>query len=294
MATSNKRRIRKPIELLAQVILYKLAVKIVYSLVNRSFSTKVFFACFLPNNYFVVFYCVIFLLSPYVNKLLESLPYKKAVRMIVALFLIFSVYPAAVHILSNINGEQITGLDSVGRYGSQGGYNIVNFMMAYTIGAFFRIYNIKELFPAKKHLTAAFFACAILITLYSIFEESTIGPSEELGKTAWTYFNPLVFAEAALILLLFLNIDIRNIQWINMASTGVFSVFLLHGSFIRRIGIEYFVRRNAVLMCAHILVSALAVFLICTGIHYIYKALTTPIFDRLFSNNYLIVNLENE
>lgn len=299
MATKYKRDIRKPIELIVQVILYRLAFRVISSFVKGTFSIRAILMCFLPTSYFVIFYCVIFFLSPYVNRLLDSLSYKSTLRFVSILAVLFSLHCTFVQILSNIKGAQISGLDSVGLYGSQSGYNIANFLMAYTIGAFLRKYMIKERFTSKWRLAKAFFICAFLIMFWWIGENmitTAVSSNKEIdffNKTAWIYCNPLVVCEAAIVLLLFLNINIGCSKIINMLSSGVFSVFLLHGHLIRYLGIERFVQGNTFVMCGHIILSACVIIIICTIVHYVYKAVMTPVFNRIFNKKIVVIDLEN-
>jgi hypothetical protein len=93
----------------------------------------------IPNNYYVILYCAIFLISPYINVAIKGLPIHYFRKMVKLLLLLFSVYPTFVDILGEILGYDIIGLSSVGAWGSQWGYTIINFTLMYLIGAWIRI-----------------------------------------------------------------------------------------------------------------------------------------------------------
>ncbi len=301
MASSYKREIRKPLELIIQLIVFNiLTLSVTSPLWGTPLTLRAFLKCFIPNNYFVIFYCVIYILSPYVNKLLDSLSFKTALRLMIILFSCFSFYATFVKMLCNIKGEQIIGLDSVGMYGSQMGYNIVNFMMMYTTGAFLRKFQIKERFKSKRMLAAAFLLSTFMIMIWYFIEEklpdifSDLQKIEISDRACFMYSNPFVICEAISILLLFLNMDIGYKKGINTISAAVYSVYLLHGSMIILVGAWRFVQRNPLIMCAHIILSAVGIILICTLVHYLYKMMTRPIFKRLFSRKIVIVDLKQK
>ena len=146
MCTSYKRNLWKPIELVVQVILFSLGIyffKII--LKTDDFSIKSLFGRFVPANYFVILYIVVYFFSPFVNKLLYSLDNKQLKLFVITSVLLFSVYPTLVDIFRELTGKEWNGLSSIGMYGSQWGYSVVNFLLMYILGAYIKIQGYSNL-----------------------------------------------------------------------------------------------------------------------------------------------------
>lgn len=105
----------------------------------ESFKLKTAINRLIPSNWFVIIYVTLFCISPLQNIVITKLMEKGIIRkIIVMLVLAFSVYPIAVDLLQEKVGREFTGLSSIGMYGSQWGYSIVNFALMYIIGAYLR------------------------------------------------------------------------------------------------------------------------------------------------------------
>lgn len=291
MANSNRRSIRKPIELIVQVIVYSVAgycLGIVMT--HKALSVTELLFHFIPANYFVIFYSILYFLSPFVNKMLRSIDGEGNKRLLFLSVLFFSVYCTLVQLLSNIFGKPMMGLDPIGLHGSDGGYNIVNFGLMYIIGAYIQMYGIAQKYRNRAKLLAVLLTCIVLLVIWGIVDDCVPGI---LSKNAWIYCNPIVILEATVVFLLFLNLNIRHNRVINAFAASAFSVFLLHGYLITRTGIERFAGGNAFLMLAHLLGVTIVIYAACTLVHYIYRAVTVPMFNHLFNHCDLhIVDME--
>ena len=136
LCESKKRSLWKPIKLLIQVMIFRAVLYLLNTVLqSESFSVKSALASLIPANYFVILYCVVYLLSPYINVMLERLSEKNSRVLVMLSICLFSVYPTMVDVLGEIRGEQFIGLSSIGMYGSQWGYNAVNFTLMYLLGA---------------------------------------------------------------------------------------------------------------------------------------------------------------
>ena len=99
---------------------------------------------FLPCNYFVVLYCTLYIISPYVNIIVHLLKKNKVMEMTVILFILFSVIPSITDALMSYF-EYLDGFSTITRQGSLYGYTIVNFVLMYVIGGCIAVYE-KEIF----------------------------------------------------------------------------------------------------------------------------------------------------
>lgn len=215
LTKSNKRNVFKIVELVFQVIL----ISVVYYLLTAIFIYKNFsFASLLYNcilkNWFVVLYGVLFIISPYINIIIDKLSKKQYLVLLTTLFIIFSMYATLMDVLQSAKLGVIMGVSPIGMYGSQEGYTIVNFVFMYLIAGYLRKFDVTI---KSWKLSIALIACIFMIALWSYFNE----------QTAWSYCNPFVVVEAVIIFLLFKNMKFKN-KIINTLATSSFMVYLTH------------------------------------------------------------------
>lgn len=247
--------LNKPFALIAQVVIFSFAWNLFSGAVKGTLTIKSIIASLVPANYFVILYITVYLLSPYLNLLYERI----TKSFIVLIFILFSVYPTLVEVFSQITGGDWLGLSSIGMYGSQWGYQIVNFIMMYFVGMYIRK-NIEQLKKIKvSKLIFALCGIVLLITTWSCVSEMT-GYNNNL---AWIYCNPLVVLEAAVIFTLFEKIDMGNVKWINQFSAACFTVFIAHGYLITHIKIDWAVHQNPLIMTVHIIICTVLIYLVC-------------------------------
>ena len=143
---------------------------------------------------------------------------------------------------------------TIGKYGGDYGYNIVNFIMMYVIGAYIRRFDVK---CKSSILVVVLLAVISAITGWAYLDNIS---GFEAERNAWEYCNPLVIFEAVVVFLLFKNI--RNLQsnFINLIARNCFFVYLLHIFFLRYLRINEFVVGNPLILIAHILFSTISVF----------------------------------
>ena len=144
MCNQFKRGIIKPFYLIVQVMFFG-GITYIVSVVDGTaiFLPSSLVRSVIPCNYYVILYITLYLVSPYINLIFESL-HEKQLRLFVLLgFILFSVWPSAIDVLQEISGTQFQGLNTIGLAGDQAGYTIVNFCLLYIIGSYIRICNIN-------------------------------------------------------------------------------------------------------------------------------------------------------
>ncbi len=287
LIASNSRNIWRVIELIVQVMVFNLGYYIISTLIGHNeISIKHAVSSLIPSNYFVILYCLVFLVSPFINKLMKVLNAGQLRIFMLFIFLAFSIYPTLVDVLGEFAGSQIMGLSTVGAYGSQWGYSAVNFMLMYCIGAYLRIRGLDEW--SRKKALLLFGVCALGALLWSRANDF-IGYFTE--KSAYEYCNPLVIFMAISIFIVFAKTDLGVRKWINHLAKGSFTVYLTHGFFIRHVGIENFVQGNVLLMLVHIIIVAVGLYLIGYMCFVIYDLITKP-FWRFVENGIKIAKIE--
>lgn len=278
MATNQKRSLWKPIKLLVQVIAFRVCLYLGgFIFHDKEFSVVSLLGRLLPVNYFVILYVALYFISPYINIVLNKLKGKALNIFVIIILLLFSVWSIAVDLIIEVSGKSLNGLSTIGMYGSQYGYTIVNFALMYIIGGWLRIN--KDNIKIKTWLVAiVFFINAVILMLWGVLD-AYIGFDVE--RVAWEYCNPLVIANAVLCFILFSRINIKPNRVINFFAKGVFTVYLLHGWFLPKIKVDWAVQQNVAVMLLHIIAACIAIYLICFVVHIIYSFIMDHIFGWL-------------
>lgn len=176
--------------------------------------------------------------------------------------LIFSVWTIVIDVAENITGNTYLGLSTIGMYGSQYGYTIINFVLVYFVGAYLRVNKITL---SKKKAGTWIIRCLAFLYAFSMMEHVL-----HLQYTAtWYYNNPIIILMSAYILLFFMDIHFES-KIINELAKAAFTCFLFHEFLLRHIRIEQFVNRGILVLIVHQLGSALIIYLISCIVYKIY------------------------
>lgn len=279
MSVSFKRDIKKPLLLLLQVSIFGVIVYMFKILIGITyFSWKGFGNAVIPANYFVILYCTLYMISPYINITVSKLTHTELKRMLLVLFSLFSVWPTLVDVLCELTKKEIVGLSSVSAYGSQWGYSLVNFILLYIIGAYLRKYSSSI---SKKWVYKSFCICIAILVFWARGNDC-VGYFAE--RSAWEYCNPFVICEAVCIFLIFEKRKPKYSKCINFTASGVFSVFLLHSVLIVPEVITKIVNGNIIEIIIGYLLYCICIYSLCILAHWIYNVVTTPIYSKVFGH----------
>ena len=178
-----------------------------------------------------------------------------------------------VVLLKEVTGNEYNGLSTIGMYGSQYGYSIVNFVLMYVLGAMLQEYSPR--WKTKTLVVYLLMDLALIFTWsfweYHMFKQFTYG-------TAFEYCNPLVIAEAVLLFVIFSRINIQS-KTVNALAGASFTVYLIHGYFLAHIGIKKFASRSLPIVALHLCVSILALYLAGFIVDLIYKFVMKPLWS---------------
>lgn len=154
-------------------------------------------------------YLMFFVLSPFINKVLESISTKDELFLILVLVVI-SIY---------IGGFQKFEAYSTGK-------NVLNFIMVYAIGDLFHKSEEKCERTPTWSLIIAFFA----LNLIEMFSYDFI-PSSHIQVAIWKisfpYNCPLLIINAVLLFVVFSRINITS-KWINWTAGSCLGIYMLH------------------------------------------------------------------
>lgn len=200
--------------------------------------------------------------------MIKKLELKSLKLLIAILLIVFSVYVTGVDLLNKITGKEIMGLGTIGMYGSQYGYTIVNFVILYIIGAYIKISNIKMKLNIKWCLGGV--GIIILPFLFLILEKRIW----EEPYITLEYCNPLIIAEAVFLFCMFNSIKICNSKIISRLASESFSVYLLHTSFLPLFSIFQFVNKGILVLFFHVGITCAIIYAICWLIGRLYHVMT--------------------
>lgn len=277
MYKSSTRKLIKPLSLIIQVMVFSVGQYLISVLLgNSAFSGRVLFKSLVPNNYFMILYITLYFLHPYINSLFINQTKRKKREMLIVLICLFSIWPTLVDVFSEIAGFQWNGLSSIGLYGSQWGYSIVNFVLLYIIGAYIRYREDDENNPSTTKLVFYIILCTVILTLWSGINDITGFFSE---KSAWEYCNPIMILQSILIFQLFKKMNLKYNAIVNRLAKACFTVFLLQNFFLGKVNIQNYVTKHFFIMLIHMIIVVVTIYIICWIIFEIYNFLTTPIYN---------------
>ena len=201
-----------------------LAMKIGGEGINYGLLMKACMPIMTKKYWFVNSYILLYILSPYINKLIRSLS-KKQFSLLIGYFIVFfSIRPTVLPLTWSQDGT--------------GGMGIIGFLMLYCIGAWLRLYYSKD----KKSLQwlIIYLLCSFLLLISKV---GILKINENISTKFYSYASPLVIVETVALFLTFLskktmNKNVGNL--INKIAKHSFSVYVIHFTMISVLFTEIF------------------------------------------------------
>lgn len=264
----------KFIRLECEVLFYSIVLGVIFFLTTDLVGAKELLYSFLPslsNSYwFISTYLLLYLLSPFLNKMIHAMNQKWHARLLVILYTVYVLVPT------------VTNLTLAGTS------NIMTFIMLYLTAAYYRLYEGPMGTTVKGNFLMALF-CFLFIACSTVLFDFT---STRFGITRYdasyftsTYSLPVILCALGLFLG-FKNLKIDYHPAINWISECTLGIYLLHdNSFMRS-----FLWKN-LLSCRsyqdlaflpiHAVLCTIGVFAVCLIIDKVRLALLErPLFER--------------
>lgn len=279
LSRTQKRSVLKPLELIVEIVIIRLlflASSLIFE--HSAFSLKGLLLCFVPNKYFVILYCALYLISPFLNRVFRKFSGKQWKQFLLIVLLVFSVWNTLVDVLEEVVGSEFMGLSTITAWGSKQGFNIVNFCLLYSIGAYLRCN------PTPKNLEkrTVLFAFWLLSVLCIFFWALLCRRFHLLElRSAWMYHNPLVIFSAVLLFLFFRSLSFKS-KAINRLSAASFTCYLVHTRLLNFTGINNAVSSSVPYMLAHIVLVLIGIYIAAWIIHEMYHFSTDWLFRILY------------
>lgn len=181
----------------------------------------------IPFSYYVFICATLYILSPFVNRLIENISKKQYQILLIILLLLFSVYSTLANLFENITQHQWTDIFTVAQNGTDRGFTIVNFMMIYLIGGYLRKYGVRL---GKYKCMITYFLCAIVTTIGKVALPS--------AKALLYYDSIFVILQSISLFLFFVEIEFTS-KTVNVIAKSSFGVYLLNDACML-IGCKYF------------------------------------------------------
>lgn len=208
-------------------------------------------------------------------------------KFIGILFFIFSIMSVFSLMFEEGTGRSYMGINTIGAWGSEQGFNIVNFVLCYILGAGLKFINLPVKYSKPKYLVFLITVTTSIIFIWSIVNQYwfTLGGM----RSAWVYDNPLVIILGVLSFLLFKNIHFSS-KVINSAAKCVFATFIIHNSYIIYFPIEKICQAQWYMLYISFIAFSFVSLLISWFAIKIYENLTCKIWKKL--DAFTIVSLE--
>ena len=180
------------------------------------------------NNWFLIVYISMYIMSPYINILIERLSQKEHRKFLIILFVVFTIIPTITN--------QSTFANT--------GFSLIHFIYLYIVGSYLKKYPIKENLHFKNFNDnkKRFIFLMIFIFLgtfnFLMYEFSahikTITSSNTINYFAdllitnlFCYQNPLLIIQSIGYFLFFETLNFKN-KIINKMAALIFAVYIIH------------------------------------------------------------------
>ena len=245
----------------------------------------------LYNQYwFLATYLILYMISPFLNIVINNISKKKFQKMLLVLFLLSSV-------LTTISGQLI--------YNNIQGHSILTFVLLYYIGSYLKKYPIdinyyfKNLSLNMKRIVFVFLFMlfALLNTFIYHFGEELITYNNtiliDIGNNLINlklgFDNPLVILQTVCFFLFFSTLRLKS-KKVSYISSCIFAVYLIHDNYlVRQILYNYFYdfsyEATFIQVYGRIFIMSIIVFFICIFIEIIRKKIFSTFSKTRFSNN---------
>ncbi len=256
----------KLIQLLIQVYTYSIGLSLVcFLLIPESFSLinliNTLFPLLRQTWWFMSIYLILYLLSPYLNKLILNLNKLEYQRLLMILFFIIVIWPSLL-IMRPIDTN---------------GFSLISFILLYLLGAYLILYPLK--FKATYGLRLYLFSS---ISLWLI----NIGLSILFNTPVMIInYNFILVYLASLGLFYYFSKLSFSTSWINKLAKYTLGVYLIHEHFLVKtylwdyLDLARFAKTSYLIIL--ILVTASLVYLSCTLIEVVRVKLTSKLTTKL-------------
>lgn len=197
---NSKFRLQKLAALWMETVFYAFFLKLLFMVTGQeAFSAPSLISCFFPiitgRYWFITIYVGMYLVSPFLNKLIHAMNRKEHTRLNLCLFLLFSLW-SSLH-------PSIAGMNS------GGGWGLAWFVVLYLAAAWFRLYYTPRHKPLV--LLGIYLLIPLLMAAGQIAANALgIGILKSVISNWFRYDSAPVYLMTIALFAAFLNIQVKN------------------------------------------------------------------------------------
>lgn len=248
---------KKVLKFWGQIFFYSIVIAVIgYCISGKNIGLRTLIETVLPISFskwwFASCYFVLYLIHPFLNKLLNALNKSTYQKLIVLLVILWSVIPTFT--TSAFSGNSLTW-----------------FITLYSIAGYIRLYGLNEKFTTKHYLLFSI-VFSILTYLSSAFF-TVLGSKWSFFSLHTTFFYgqdtiPVLLTSLS-VFMTFASLKINYSKWINIIASATFGVYLIHDNEIARqlLWIDLFKNsqyQNSVFLIPYSVIVVISVYICCT------------------------------
>lgn len=214
--------------------------------------------------WFATMYIGLYLLHPYLNRMIIGLEQADARKLLYCLIFLFSIY--------SFLGDT---------YQAHSGFSVVWFIVVYFIGAYIRLFGIASMkMPMCVYMTM----CVSMFVSFIVLLKglSVVGGDYQILSTLYKYNSPINLLASVSLFLVFVRIKISSgylCKWIQFFAPLTFGIYLIHDNILVREHLwhqwlrtqDYY---DSEYFFLHWLVSVIGIFFVCALIEWGRKKIT--------------------
>lgn len=270
----NKRMslsLRKSIGLILYVIGYNFVFRMIDFVIGaKEVSMNAILGIFIPANWYIILYIALIVVAPYINYLIKHITQKQFKYLIGVMIITFSLWNSIFDMADAFFNINMVGISTITSNGSQGGYNIVNFVLLYLIGAYLHMYSTHV--KVRK-----------LLVYYTVFLVITCIMGN-YSYVSWNYDNIfVVFMSVILFMIWNQSVKVGEKSSINIIAKGTLGVYIIHtkdpiSQFLwGRFSIAYAAQSSIWIFLLNMITCVLVTFIICYVFDVICRSVAKPI-----------------
>ena len=272
LCKSNKIKIRKIVDIVILLFFYGIVIYAVSIFTGLAiFNKKTLKLMFLTidNRWFINIYLLLYILHPYINKIISNINKKQHTMLILICIFFFSVW-------SSILKPQ--GILNPNTFVSDGGYGITNFIMLYFIGAYVRLY-----YDNKKMNKLILFIVYICLSLLGTFIYYNF-----LNAISYNFIINVI--NSIIVFLIFKNITMTKGKVISKFAECSLAIYIIHENLF----IRSYIYRNifksssfydSSFLLINMIYSCIAIFITCAIIEFVRKFIFKITINKLIDKS---------
>lgn len=220
----SKFKIKKVIQLVIEVVFYSVIIYFLFVIFNgKTIEPKELLSTFLPvltqQYWFISTYLVMYILSPFMNMLIEKLDKPTCKKLTLLMVGIFSIWPTVIFFGDSID--------------SKNGYSISWFICLYFVGSYIRLHKNEPVKNREKYL-GAYLLISLVITaskfiLSALYQHQII--TEDYSEIYYRYNSFTMLASSICLFMFFKDMAITKTiprKIVAFLAPCTFGAYLIH------------------------------------------------------------------